>query len=183
MKRDSNSPRCVQTLTAMLASGLVVPTSCGGGSQIEIRPLIDMKDTPLGFAQYDDGSLKARLEKLNADVASYARRVKSWGELTTDLLNPEITSIVFIDAVRTTNDFGYGTEATSMLSRDENVIFVMAGDTGSCWGIRFGGNVNTPTIRYTNLFALKCSASLYADSVESVWVSAWPVTAIPVAGG
>jgi hypothetical protein len=66
-----------------------------------------------------------------------------------------------------------------MLSRDEEAIFVMAGDSGSCWAIRFSGDTTKPKVRFANTFAPNCYANEVADLTDQQWLTAWPPPAEP----
>lgn len=190
-------------LTALCALALPVLTgACAGTPESAVRPLVDLEGTELYVAKYDDPSLQERLQRLVDEVAPLARANDGWGKLKTDTLNPEITDIVFVGHERATLNFGYGTEATSMLSREDHAIFVAAGDTGTCWGIRISGPYADPQVVYGNVFAPNCSAGQLADhvllpcSVEGgcadavteenngrVWHPQWPPTAKPTSTG
>jgi len=178
-------------------------TGCAGREPVgEVRPLVDLEGVQLTVGKYDDESLKERLERLVAETGPVAKAAGGWGKLTTDLLNPEVMDIVFVGTGRATLNFGYGTEATSVLSRDDHTIFAMAGDTGSCWAIRVSGRFDEPDVLYGNTFAPNCSADKLADhtssscpsldacvppkdatGAESLWFSQWPPTASPTATG
>lgn len=190
-------------LSGVLACVLPALTAaCAGTQESAVRPLVDLEGTELFVAKYDDPSLQERLERLVGEVAPLARAQGSWGTLTTDILNPEISDIVFVGHERATLNFGYGTEATSMLSRQDHVIFVAAGDTGTCWGVRISGTYAEPQVVYGNVFAPNCSADQLADHVllpcsaaggctdevitennGRVWYPEWPPTATPTATG
>lgn len=176
--------------------------ACSGTDESAVRPLVDLEGTELFVAKYDDASLQERLARLVDEVAPLARANDGWGNLDTDTLNPEISDIVFVGNERATLNFGYGTEATSMLSREDHVIFVAAGDTGTCWGIRISGTYADPRIVYGNVFAPNCSADQLADHAllpcstdggcsdavlaennGRVWYPQWPPTATPTATG
>lgn len=179
-------------LLALVACSSTTPRS-------EVAPLVDLSGTDLYVAAYDDDSLKNRLEALVDETAPVARAAGGWGRLTTDLLNPEVLDVVFIGAARETLNFGYGTEAASVLSRGDHVIYAMAGDSGSCWAVRISGSTETPSVLRGNVFAPNCSADKVADmatgpctntdpaecppSAGSGWQSQWPPTATPTATG
>jgi hypothetical protein len=181
---------------ALLAGG------CSQGPDTSVRPLVDLEGVTLNVAKYDDASLQGRLERLVGEVAPFARKAGGWGSLTTDVLNPEISDIVFIGQERATLNFGYGTEATSMLARDDHAIFVAAGDSGTCWGIRIGGDFSEPEAVYGNVFAPNCSADQLGDHVllpcsteggcpdaviaehsGRIWYPQWPAAALPTSTG
>lgn len=184
----------------LLAAGL---TACSTTEQSTVGTLVDLDGVDLSVADYDDDSLQARLERLVGEVAPIARAAGGWGVLDTDTLNPEISDIVFVGRERATLNFGYGTEATSMLSRDDHAIFVVAGDSGTCWGVRISGPYEAPLVAYGNVFAPNCSADQLADHVllpcstqsggcpaqvlaenaERVWQPTWPAPALPVSTG
>lgn len=190
-------------LTAIIALILPIVTgACAGTDESAVRPLVDLDGTELYVAKYDDLSLQERLERLVTEVAPLARSMNGWGNLDTDILNPEISDIVFVGRERATLNFGYGTEATSLLSRDDHAIFVVAGDTGTCWGVRISGSYTDPQVVYGNVFAPNCNADQLADhvllpcsildgcekdSIEAnngrVWYPAWPPTAKPTSTG
>ncbi len=185
----------------------VALSACASGNQAgDVRPLVNLEDVELTVAKYDDASLQARLERLVDEAAPIARKAEGWGRLTTDILNPEVLDVVFVGSARATLNFGYGTEATSMLSREDHVIFAMAGDTGSCWAVRVSGSYDDPQVLYGNTFAPNCSADKLgehsstecsikgtclpkaddkpADEIEpELWFSKWPPTATPTATG
>lgn len=189
-------------LAAAIAAVLMTAGCAGTEEAAEVRPLVDLEGVQLTVGKYDDDSLQQRLERLVTETAPVARTAGGWGKLTTDLLNPEVMDIVFVGADRATLNFGYGTEATSVLSRDDHAIFAMAGDTGSCWAIRVSGRFDDPEVLYGNIFAPNCSADKLAEhttsecslqntctpapgetAVEGLWFSAWPPTATPTATG
>ena len=190
-------------LTAALLSLLpVLLGACAAEPEAAVRPLVDLEGTELYVAKYDDSSLHERLKRLVAEVAPIARANDGWGKLDTDTLNPEISDIVFVGSERATLNFGYGTEATSMLSREDHAIFVAAGDSGTCWGVRISGPYADPQVVYGNVFAPNCSADQLADHlllpcstdggcpdeviVENggrVWFPQWPPRAEPTATG
>lgn len=182
-------------------------SACASGNQAgEVRPLVNLDDAALKIAKYDDASLQARLERLVGEVAPIARTAGGWGRLTTDLLNPEVLDVVFVGSERATLNFGYGTEAASMLSREDHVILAMAGDTGSCWAVRVSGSYDDPQVLFGNTFAPNCSADKLgehsvlecsikgtcpaksedkpADEIDlELWFAKWPPTATPTATG
>lgn len=181
---------------------LLFASACSNGPDSSVRPLVDLEGVALKVAKYDDASLQARLERLVDEVAPHARTNGGWGRLDTDTLNPEISDIVFIGAERATLNFGYGTEATSMLSVDEHVIFVAAGDSGTCWGVRISGSFSDPDVVYGNVFAPNCSAdqlgshvllpcstdggcadAVIAENAGRIWYPEWPAPALPTATG
>lgn len=189
---------------AAAALTLLLPAAaaCSSAPDTSVRPLVDLEGVDLDVAEYDDPSLKSRLERLVEEVAPLARSNGGWGKLDTDTLNPEISDIVFIGNERATLNFGYGTEATSMLSREDHVIFVAAGDSGTCWGIRISGPYNDPLTVYGNVFAPNCSADQLADHtllacstaggcpdavIEEnggrIWYPEWPAAALPTSTG
>lgn len=154
--------------------------ACGGEEpEAAVRPLVDLDGVDLSVGDFDDASIQQRLELLEEEIAPLAKAAGGWGRLDTDKVNPEITDLVFISAERATLNYGYGTEATSMLSRDEEAIFVMAGDSGSCWAIRFSGPIDDPQVRYTNKFAPNCYANEMSELEEIDWKTAWPAPAEP----
>ncbi|MBU6200657.1 MAG: hypothetical protein KJS90_01500 [Acidobacteria bacterium] len=195
-----NRARLFTGLFALILPALLA--SCASPEQEAVRPLVNLEGTELYVAKYDDASLQERLGRLVGEVAPLARTNDGWGNLDTDTLNPEISDIVFIGSERATLNFGYGTEATSMLSREDHVIFVAAGDTGTCWGIRISGAYADPQVVYGNVFAPNCSADQLADHAllpcstaggcpdetvaennGRVWYPTWPPTAKPTATG
>jgi len=184
-----------------VAVAALLVAGCSQGPDTSVRPLVTIVGD-LNVAKYDDASLQARLERLVDEVAPFARAQNGWENLVTDTLNPEISDIVFIGQERATLNFGYGTEATSMLARDGHVVFVAAGDSGTCWGIRIDGDYDTPRVVYGNVFAPNCSADQLADHVllpcstdggcpdaviaenaGRVWYPQWPAPALPTATG
>jgi hypothetical protein len=180
----SRTVRARRGLRSVLLVALVAGTAACGSSKPEeaVRPLVDLEGVDLSVGDYDDPSLHARLERLAEEVGPIAAQAGGWGKLTTDLVNPEIQDIVFTGADRATLNFGYGTEATSMLARDDEAIFVMAGDSGSCWAIRFRGPTNTPQVRKGVKFAPNCYANELADLPEESWTTKWPPPAEPTGG-
>lgn len=167
----------------LLCALVVLLTACGSPeAENPVRPLVDLDGVDLSVGDYDDDSLQARLERLAQEVSPIARQAGGWGQLTTDVVNPEIQDIVFVGADRATLNFGYGTEATSMLSRDDEVIFVVAGDSGSCWGIRFRGSTTTPQVGKNVTFAPNCYANELADVPDTQWTATWPPPAEPTSG-
>ena len=168
----------------MLVAALVIGTAACGSSKPEeaVRPLVDLDGVDLSVGDYDDQSLHARLERLGKEIGPVAAKAGGWGKLTTDLVNPEVQDIVFTGADRATLNFGYGTEATSMLARDDEVIFVMAGDSGSCWAIRFRGPTTKPQVSKGVKFAPNCYANELADLPEESWTTKWPPPAEPTGG-
>jgi len=191
-------------LAGLAALALAAPlAACSTTEQSSVGTLVDLDGIDLTVADYDDDSLQARLERLVVEVAPIARAKGGWGVLDTDTLNPEISDIVFVGRERATLNFGYGTEATSMLSRDDHVVFVAAGDSGTCWGIRISGPYDAPRAVYGNVFAPNCSAdqlaehvllpcststggcpdALIAENSGRVWYPQWPAPALPTSTG
>jgi len=165
-------------LAIIVASSLLA--ACGQKEpETAVRPLVDLEGVDLSVGDFDDESIQQRLELLKEDIAPLAKAAGGWGNLDTDTVNPEVTDLVFISAERATLNYGYGTEATSMLAREDEAIFVMAGDSGSCWAIRFSGPVDSPTVRYTNKFAPNCYANEMSELEESDWGTSWPAPAEP----
>lgn len=171
----------MRTVTkALLAGCVLLLVGCGSSEpETAVRPLVDLEGVDLSVGDFDDASIHARLELLAEEVGAVAAKAGGWGKLDTDIVNPEITDLVFISAERATLNYGYGTEATSMLSREDEAIFVMAGDSGSCWAVRFSGSTSKPTTRFTNKFAPNCYANEFAESEDSAWKTTWPEPAEP----
>jgi len=185
-----------------VALGVALLSGCVGNDAEEVRPLIDLEGVELAVTRYDDASLQQRLESLVAQAAKIAKAEGGWGRIGSDVLNPEIMDMVFVGGARSTIGYGYGDTATSVLSRDDHTIFAMAGDSGSCWGVRVSGSYTEPQVLRGNFFAPDCSASKLADhallpcstrrtctaaeleeAAGRVWLSTWPAPALPTATG
>jgi hypothetical protein len=192
----------IRRSVAVVLCGIFMLSACAAEDRTQVRKLVELDESELKVAAYDDQSLQDRLERLVEEVGPIAARYGGWSSLNTDMINPEILDLVLIGGASETLNYGYGTEAASMLTGPDYVIFAMAGDSGSCWAVRVSGSTDAPEILRGNIFAPNCSAeklsshradvcsepatcpeSTVANANGALWFSLWPPTASPADTG
>lgn len=160
---------------------LIVLAACSASDQSAIVPLVNISEEQMNIAAYDNESITIRLDKLPLELVGAVTSAGSWGNLTSDILNPIVSNLTFISSSKNTLAYGYGTESTSMLSTLDYSIFTMAGDSGNCWAIKIADG--EPTILRSTMFAPECRSDLYANAEEHNWSAAWPAPAVPESTG